>query len=530
MADIKMNKIDEELKYLEPFGLRFNPFPVAPDVENFFLSRNIDLLINEIVHGIVTRKGFMVLTGEIGLGKTTISRKILGILDEKGVETSLVFHTLYQDVELLKEINRDFGLKDEDLQLGDQMAHLNSFLLDKNSQGKNCAIIIDDAQNLNRKSLELVRMISNLETDQEKLVQILLIGQPELVEKLNSPDLRQLKSRIIIRRETRPLNVEELKNYLLFKLNAAGNQGKTTVKSSAVKKIHKLSKGNFRQINTLMDRCLYAAFIRNTTEISKGIVKEAYRDLSPDRPSMLKRPLGWGFSTLLILVILGGVTYFGFFFRVPVSGSVWNLFFRPSNSVEQSNKEMPPANEQPADYKALQAARQITPYAITQKVEKKIAIPEPVANFLNIYGLSEYGESFIKALEKQQFQEVSEAIFEQTGYRLIRLEYTPDHVREKYGVLAYPAGSGDKEAFFLFWQPKLRFDKFYYSYQGEKVHKLQEMLAVDNFYRDQLDGIVGRNLMKAIIHFQEKMALPITGYPDERTIFLLCNRGAGNRP
>ena len=525
MADIKMDKIDEELKYLEPFGLRFNPFPVAPDVENFFLSKTIDLLINEIVHGIVTRKGFMVLTGEIGLGKTTISRKILGILDEKGVETSLVFHTLYQDAELLKEINRDFGLKNEILQFGDQMARLNSFLLDKNRQGKNCAIIIDDAQNLNRKSLELVRMISNLETDQQKLVQILLIGQPELVEKLNSPDLRQLKSRIIIRRETKPLDVEELKDYLLFKLNAAGNQGKTTVKNSAVKKIHKLSMGNFRQINTFMDRCLYAAFNRNTTEISKSIVKEAYADLSPDRPPLLKRPLGWGFSTLLILVILCGATYLGFFFKVPVSDSVRDLFFRPVNSIKQSNKQVPSAHEQPADYQTLKSARQIASYAKPQKVEKKTTTPNPVASFLKIYGLSEYGELFIKALEEQQFQEVSETIFEQTGYRLIRLEYMPDHVREKYGVLAYPSGAGDKEAFFLFWQPKLRFDKFYYSYQGEKVLELQELLAMNRFYRDQLDGIVGRNLMKALVHFQEKVDIPITGYPDERTIFLLCNRG-----
>ncbi|MCD6296521.1 MAG: AAA family ATPase, partial [Deltaproteobacteria bacterium] len=486
-------------------------------------------LISEIVHGIVTRKGFMVLTGEIGLGKTTISRKILGILDEKGVETSLVFHTSYQDVEMLKEINRDFGLKDEDLQLGDQMTILRRFLLEQNGHGKNCAIIIDDAQNLNRKSLELVRMISNLETDQQKLVQILLIGQPELVEKLNSPDLRQLKSRIIIRREARPLNVEELKNYLLFKLNAAGNQGKTTVKNSAVKKIHKLSKGNFRQINTLMDRCLYAAFVRNTTEISKDIVREAYRDLSPDRPSMLKRPLSWGVATLLILVILGGATYFGFF-RMTVSDSVRNLFFRPSTSVLQSNKEMPPANEGPADYQALRDSRQTTLYASPQKIEKKIAVPVPIADFLSIYGLSEYGESFIKALENQQFQEISETIYEQTRYRLIRLDYMPDRVRQKYGVLAYPSGPEGKETFFLFWQPKLRFDKFYYSYRGEKILELQEMLAIDRFYRDQLDGIVGRNLMKAIIDFQKKMGLPITGYPDERTIFLLCNRGVENRP
>jgi len=186
-----MENSNTEMRYLDYFGLRFNPFPVVPDVENFFLSRNIDRVITEIVHGIDTRKGFMVLTGEIGLGKTTICRKIMNILEEKGTETSLVFHTAYQDVELLREINRDFGLEAGTLNLGTQMKVLNDFLLSRNAEGRNCTIIIDDAQNLSNKSLELIRMISNLETDHQKLVQILLIGQPELVDKLNSSDLRQ---------------------------------------------------------------------------------------------------------------------------------------------------------------------------------------------------------------------------------------------------------------------------------------------------------------------------------------------------
>jgi general secretion pathway protein A len=529
---MRMEGTEEELKYLESFGLRFNPFPVAPDVENFFLSQTIDLLINEIVHGIVTRKGFMVLTGEIGLGKTTISRKILGILDEKGVETSLVFHTSYQDAELLKEINRDFGLKDEELQLGDQMTVLNRFLVDQNRLGKNCAIIIDDAQNLNRKSLELVRMISNLETDQQKLVQILLIGQPELVEKLNSPDLRQLKSRIIIQREAKPLNVEELKNYLLFKLNAAGNQGKTSVKNSAVRKIHKLSKGNFRQINTLMDRCLYAAFVRNTTEIGKSIVNEAFRDFSQDRPPLLKRPLGWGFSALLIFIVLSGVTCYAFFYGIPVSGSVWEMFSRPSNRAEPVHKKIPPAVEKPAFSSETHGAPEKTPppAPTPREIEEKVSIPEPITDFLGIYGLSEYGESFAEAIEKQQLDEFSEKIWGKTGYCLIRLEHIPDRVRQNFGVLAYPAGMEGKETFFLFWRPELRFDRFYYSYRDEKVLRLQRLLKIDKYYTDKLDGIVGKNLMKAIIHFQEKMALPITGYPDERTIFLLCNRRAEKQP
>jgi general secretion pathway protein A len=204
--------MNDETVYLDYFGFSCNPFPVVPDYEKLFLSDHIDMMISELVHGIQARKGFMVLTGEIGLGKTTVSRKIVSILEEKNVETSLIFHTLYKNPELLREIVRDFGLHTDSLKLSDLMRLLYKFLIDQAKQGKNCVIIIDDAQNLSTKNLELIRMISNLETNRQKLVQILLVGQPELLSKLDSLELRQLKSRIIITEEAHPLTHEELKN------------------------------------------------------------------------------------------------------------------------------------------------------------------------------------------------------------------------------------------------------------------------------------------------------------------------------
>ena len=198
MAETTSHTVFEELQHLQCLGLSCNPFPVAPDNENFFLSEGIDRATANIVHGMLARKGFLVLTGDIGLGKTTISRRIIGILEGKDVATSLVFHSTYQDVELLREINRDFGLQVSSLRCSDQMQALNRFLLERSRRGKNSAIIIDDAQNLDKRSLELVRLISNLEADRQKLVQILLVGQPELLDQLDCSSLRQLKSRIMI--------------------------------------------------------------------------------------------------------------------------------------------------------------------------------------------------------------------------------------------------------------------------------------------------------------------------------------------
>lgn len=518
---MKVEGPKEELKYLEYFGLEFNPFPVAPDVENFFLSQNIDRLVTEIVHGVLTRKGFMVLTGEIGLGKTTISRKIISILEEKGVETSLVFHTAYQDVELLREINLDFGSHAVSLDFASQMKLLNSFLLNENRKGKNCAIIIDDAQNLNHKSLELIRMISNLETDQEKLVQILLIGQPELIDKLNSPDLRQLKSRIIIREEARPLDVEELKNYLLFKLNAAGNKGKAAIKNNAVKRIYQLSKGNFRQVNILTDRCLYVGFLRNTTEISKAIVNEAYEDLSPDTSPNFGRALIVGLSTLVTLCVIGGIIYFRSY-RMAFKDSVRETVSLSSRITASTGEQLASHTKQ-----FVGSQESETPSVATipeaQEVEKSPIVPSPVVDFLRAYHLSEYEEAFFEASKNHQYQRVSETIFEQTGLRLIQLEYLPDRIRERYGVLAYPSVPGGKERYFLFWRPVLRLREFYLGYYGEEIRLLQEMLAHGHFYNDEPDGTVGENLMKAVLIFQAQMGLPTTGFPDERTIFLLCH-------
>ena len=297
-----------EFDHLHFLGLAYNPFPVAPDDENFYISEHIDQILSVIIHGVVARKGFIVLTGDVGLGKTTISRKIIGILENKGVETSLVFHTAYQDKELLREINRDFGLETESMLFGDQMRLLNDFLLQQDSLDKNCAIIIDDAQNLNIESIELIRMISNLEKNQRKLVQILLIGQPELMEKLNSPYLRQVKSRVIIHEEARPLNQVELTNYLMFKLNAAGNKGQIEVAPKALKRIHNHCRGNFRRLNTLMDRCLYAAYLHNTTEIGEDIVKQASSDLKDEAENQEKTT--WSILAVIAVLILGVAVFF----------------------------------------------------------------------------------------------------------------------------------------------------------------------------------------------------------------------------
>jgi len=458
---MKSDLKDEELQYLDYFGLKYNPFPVAPDNENFFLSENTDQILTELVHGAITRKGFMVLTGEIGLGKTTMSRRIISIFEKKGIETSLVLHTFYQDVELLREINKDFGLVTDNLQFSEQMTLLNDFLLDQNRKGRNCAIIIDDAQNLNYRSLELIRMISNLETDREKLVQILLIGQPELMDKLNSPELRQLKSRIIIKKEASPLNRDELKNYILFKLNVAGNKGKTTIANGAFKKIHKYSKGNFRGVNILMDRCLYVTFMHNTTRIGRSIVHEASMDLN--QVEQEERKKGFLSSLLLILILftIGGSLCLGLFTKTD-----W------LSVINRKTGEGVVTGEKNSEGLQLPERR-----LVRVKIQKEKPVPEAVINFLSSYNLLDFAEPFFKAMETGLFRELTDSIFKKTGYQMIQFDDIPESTRNRYGILSFSFEKSGKENHFLFWRPIIRVKKFYLGYQGEEIRKLEELLT-----------------------------------------------------
>ena len=503
----------EEQGCLDFFGLYHNPFPVVPEEENFYFSEHIEQILGEIIFGINARKGFMVLTGEVGLGKTTISRRIINIIEKQGIETSLVFYTGFQDVELIREINRDFGLVAESLLFSDQMHLLYNFLVERNRCKKNCTIIIDDAQNLDHKTLELLRMISNLETGGEKLVQILLVGQPELMTLLDSNELRQLKSRIFIQEEVKSLTPEELKDYLYFKLNLAGNRGQIKIHKTALSKIYKFSKGNFRQVNLLMDRCLYTAFLHDAKEITGGIVTEAYKDLHPKKLKLLKKPFILTICAFLGLSVFCGIVYSGFNRHIFGLSSISGI-----NAVALDNKDL--FKSEILDV----ASRSIDP--IVKKAEARpvryAIVPESVTNFLKEYKLVEYQTPFLEALKTDRFQEVTEDIYRKTGYMLIRLDHVSDQTQKEYGTLKYLSGSENHPIFYLFWRPRIIVKQFYYYYNGEEILPLQKIMAKIGLYTASLDGRVGKRLMLAVIDFQKKMGLPVTGYPDAKTIFLLC--------
>mgnify|MGYP001571954833 FL=1 len=267
--------------YEKFFYLKENPFNITPDPKFLYMSKKHQEALDLLFFGISQRKGFLMLSGEVGTGKTTICRALLEKLDSK-VSSALIINPLLSDVELLKSINEDFGLKAETLTMKEQVDALNSFLVGKAKNAGNAVVIMDEAQNLSPKALEMIRLLSNLETEKMKLIQIVLVGQPELREKLKLPELRQLNQRIVVRCHLGSLNFEETKSYIFKRLTIAGGKGSVKFTATALKSIYEASSGIPRLINIVCDRTLTAAFVAGKRVIDEEIGKKAVDELDMD--------------------------------------------------------------------------------------------------------------------------------------------------------------------------------------------------------------------------------------------------------
>lgn len=266
--------------YAEYFSLRENPFNLTPDPRYFFLSPHHQEALNHLLYGIHGKKGFILITGNVGTGKTTLCRSFLASLDEK-VETALIFNSFLSEIELLETLVQEFGLSLSDSERSRKryIDVLNEFLLDNFSKGKNAVLLIDEGQNLSRGVLEQIRILSNLETEREKLLQIVLIGQPELQETLAMPSLRQLNERIVVRYHLPSLDRINVIAYVNHRLAVAGNNGRISFTPYAYRLIYHFSQGIPRRINAICDRCLLLAYTKDSFVIDRKTVKYAMEDL-----------------------------------------------------------------------------------------------------------------------------------------------------------------------------------------------------------------------------------------------------------
>ena len=267
--------------YLEFYGLREAPFSPTPDPKFLFQSARHREALAQLVYGVRERKGFIVLTGEIGTGKTTLLRTLLARLDDEH-PVAYVHNSSLPWEGMFEYILNDWGLKTPGTTQAQRLIDLNEFLIEQHRLGRSPVLVIDEAQNLSIESLEAVRLLSNFETTHAKLLQILLVGQPELRDKLNAPELRQLKQRIALRCHIGPLGPEEARQYIRHRLRVAGASDAGIFTDGAVQRITEYSRGIPRVINTLCDHCLISGYadsnaIDRAVEHGARIVRKPFR-------------------------------------------------------------------------------------------------------------------------------------------------------------------------------------------------------------------------------------------------------------
>lgn len=267
--------------YLEFYGLRQSPFDITPNPRFLFHSNKHREAFNHLLYGIQQRKGFVQLTGEVGAGKTTLCRALLEQLDSK-FSTALILNPVLNGDEMMKAIATEFGLEVKGRDRLETVATISDFLLKQTLAGRETVLIIDEAQNLTEDLLEQVRLISNIETDDRKLLQIVLMGQPELRDRLNSPRLKQLRQRITVRYHLHPLTRTEVGQYIHHRLALAGGQGRPAFSTPAVWRVYNYSKGIPRLVNAVCDKAMLAGFVERSPVISFRMVGRAIRELEGD--------------------------------------------------------------------------------------------------------------------------------------------------------------------------------------------------------------------------------------------------------
>lgn len=349
--------------YCEHFNLKREPFNITPDPGFLYLSESHKEALAQLVYGVKGRRGFVVLTGEVGAGKTTLIHCLLNEL-KGNTKTAMVFNMVVGAKDLLRYVCEKFGTAeahDVQKEIHDYLYLLEQFLTDAYRNGQNAALIIDEAQNLSTEVLENVRLLSNFETANDKLLQICLIGQPELAIRLNASELRQLKQRIALRHHLQPLNLSECKDYIQRRLDVAGGSRRLFT-TEALEAIHEYAGGLPRMVNILCDNALLTAYALRKPAVERGMIAEVARDLqlavSPrrtEKPSELK------------LESLTDADR-----RISISGVV-NMKCKAEQTIShvELSREIPPASERSA-----KVSRKFDSFSLVQpKIETPTVTP-----------------------------------------------------------------------------------------------------------------------------------------------------------
>jgi len=267
-----------EIPYIKYFGLSERPFGLTPDPHFYFETETHREALAHLDFLLGQKEGFALIYGDVGLGKTTISRIFLSSLDGNIFNTALILNPIMDEDELLRIIAKELGLKIDGFNRKALYDNLEFFLLEEHKKGKETIIVIDEAQLLSDEVLEFIRVLSNMETEKEKILRIILFAQPELVEKLKNPSMRHLAQRITVTYKLKPFNEKDIRNYITYRLIKAGSKGVPTFSKGAARLIYKASNGYPRLINILCDRCMLFLYAHSKNIVDKQIVADVLKE------------------------------------------------------------------------------------------------------------------------------------------------------------------------------------------------------------------------------------------------------------
>ena len=326
--------------YEKFFSFREKPFKLVPNPAYLFLSKSHEETLAHLNYALAEGDGFVEITGEVGTGKTTLCRAFLESLDSDTI-AAYIFNPRLGPRQLIRAINDEFGIKYDADNTKDLIDKLNAFLIRKKAQRKKIILLIDEAQNLSRNVLEQLRLLSNLETNQEKLLQIILVGQPELSEILDTHELRQLSQRITLRYHLSPLNYKEMVAYIRYRINVAAQNAGINFNRSAFRQIYKYSRGIPRVINIACDRSLLTAFGLSRHKITGSIARASIKELMGAGGARKFVLAGW-IKAFIIFSVLSVVLAAGFFHQHLTQG-IAAFFKHPQNPVIEGSAEGEPA-------------------------------------------------------------------------------------------------------------------------------------------------------------------------------------------
>jgi general secretion pathway protein A len=306
--------------YKEYFGLKKNPFSIAPDPQFLYMSERHREALAHLIYGMKADSGFVLLTGEVGTGKTTICRCLLGQIPEHA-EIAFILNPKLSVAELLATICDELGIvyPGQTSSIKVFIDLLNAYLLEIHSQEKQTVLIIDEAQNLSVEVLEQIRLLTNLETDRHKLLQVIMLGQPELNRILDRSELRQLSQRVTARYHLEPLSKSEIEGYLRHRLAVAGVE-RPLFTLQAVNRLYRLTGGVPRLINLLCDRALLGAYTKGLNVVSPALLMEAYNEVFGKRAARAGKKcfLQWFMIAVLSLIFVAGIVFLTLLIRQPV--------------------------------------------------------------------------------------------------------------------------------------------------------------------------------------------------------------------